>query len=345
MKHHNLPVFVPFYGCPHRCVFCDQRSITGQADVWDADLVRQELERYAASVPEGDEAEIAFFGGTFTGIPRKAQQAYLDIAASFVRDGRAKGIRFSTRPDCLDGDTVDFLKGYPLSCVELGIQSLSDRVLQKIRRGHDAACAMDAMERLRKAGIPFAGQMMTGLPGSTPEDETETAQGIIRAGACEARIYPLVVFAGTDLERMCREGDYTPPGQQEMLRRTAAVLELFRQAGVKVLRIGLCENESLRNPGVAVDGAKESALGERVWSLVYQKRVEAEMARRGPVTGPGQWVIEVPRGAESKVSGQKKENRMRWESAYPGVRVRIRGLYPPDSDRLTVRFEAEQKKQ
>ena len=88
-KHAIIPVFIPHRGCPNDCVFCNQKAITArQADVTPDD-VRKLIEDYLPTLTGRglEEIEIAFFGGSFTGIPIEDQSAFLAVA----KDARSQG--------------------------------------------------------------------------------------------------------------------------------------------------------------------------------------------------------------------------------------------------------------
>ena len=174
-RHVNIPVFIPHLGCPNDCVFCNQRMISGHLS-FDADSVDGEISRALSTVEPDADCEIAFFGGSFTGIDRALMIRLLDIAKKYADSGRVSSIRLSTRPDYIDGEILRILSRYPVRTIELGVQSLSDRVLSASRRGHDASRSVEAMREVRGAGFSLVGQMMIGLPLSEPGDETATAE-------------------------------------------------------------------------------------------------------------------------------------------------------------------------
>ena len=207
-------------GCPHACVFCNQKTISGH-DKPDFSKVKDEIEKALGSVDLArQEAQIAFFGGSFTGIEREDMVFLLSAAKEFIDDGRVGSIRISTRPDYIDGEIIGILKKYGVKSVELGIQSISDSVLRVCERGHDAATSVMAGKMIVDAGLELVGQMMTGLPSATEEDEIKTAEAIVNMGASAARIYPTVVFKGTELARMAERGEYTPLSREEAIERS-----------------------------------------------------------------------------------------------------------------------------
>ena len=197
-KHANIPLFIPHLGCPNRCVFCNQHTISGTV-CFRKESVCTQIETVLATIPRDMPCEIAFFGGSFTGIDRDLMVYLLNLATSYVYAGRVRAIRFSTRPDYITPEIVRILARYPIGMAELGIQSMSDRVLAACDRGHTAVDTVTACGLLRDAGIPYGGQMMLGLPESTAEDERECAAAIAALGCTESRIYPTIVFRDTPL--------------------------------------------------------------------------------------------------------------------------------------------------
>ncbi len=307
-RHANLPVFIPHRGCPNACIFCDQRAIAGrQGGEATAALVaraRAEIDAALATRATGSDTEIAYFGGSFTGIDRGAMVALLDLAASYVADGRVSGIRCSTRPDYVGDDVLDLLARYPMAAVELGVQSLDDAVLAACARGHTAATALDAIARLRARGFAVVGQMMLGLPGSSAAAEYATADALIAAGVDAVRIYPTLVLRGTALADRCAAGDYVPLSLDAAVARTATLLDRFDAAGVSVLRVGLQQTDTL--PDAVLAGPIHPAFGELAQGEVFRRRIEAALAERQ--TAGAEVAVAVPRGRISAAVGQKKKN-------------------------------------
>ncbi len=309
MRHVNIPIFIPHLGCPNQCVFCNQRSISGTL-FFDAEKLPSIIEE-ALSTAEDAECEIAFFGGSFTGIDRTLMISLLDVAQSYADAGRAVGIRMSTRPDYIDEEIIDILKKYTITQVELGIQSMSDRVLEISKRGHTAADSLRALALLKDSGFETVGQMMIGLPGSSPEDEILTAKLICGAGCAAARIYPTVVFKDTELDEMYSSGAYAPLSVDEAADRSAAALSLFDEHGVACLRIGLCDSENLHSADTYSAGPSHPAMGEIVEGKVFLSKIvraTRSLISKGCGASGKTLVIECPRGCVSKVVGNKKAN-------------------------------------
>lgn len=312
MTHHNIPVFIPHYGCPFRCVFCDQKAITGRERM-TPETADRTIRDCLATLGPGEEAEIAFFGGTFTGLPEDLQTAYLDLAAGYVRASdpsraRVTGIRMSTRPDFISDTVIQRLQNYPVTAVELGIQSLDDSVLEASGRGHTSLQSQKAAEQLVRAGIPWVAQLMIGLPGSGKASEVRSAKIVCDWGAAAARIYPAVVFAGTELAERMHSGAYRPLSEEEAVDRGAAVLRVFRDRRVPVLRIGLCASEQLTDPANALGGPNHPALGDLIRSRLFRDEAEEAIRQAGLSGGNDSLVLEIPAGTLSLCIGQNRRN-------------------------------------
>ncbi len=246
MKHANIALFVPHIGCPHQCSFCDQHSISGRQRPLAPAEVAAACTRAVAQLGEAArQAQVAFFGGSFTAIPRAYMCALLEAAAPFVRSGQLGGVRLSTRPDAIDGEVLKLLQGYGVTSIELGAQSMDDRVLEQNRRGHTAAQVREAARLIRQAGIGLGLQMMTGLPGDTPEGAWRTARELAALGPEEVRIYPTVVLRHTPLGAQFLAGEYQPPGVEESVPICAGLLRFFEGQGIRVIRLGLHASTSL----------------------------------------------------------------------------------------------------
>lgn len=247
MAHKQLiiPVFIPFGGCPHQCVFCDQKGISSVKALPDPTEAVRQIELYLSTWKGRGAREAAFYGGSFTGLPEERQREYLESVLPFVRDGRLDSIRVSTRPDYMDDKIASFLSGYGVRTVELGVQSMDAKVLTLSGRGHGPEATVAAVAALREAGLKVGLQFMPGLPGDTLETILDTTRKII--GLCPdfVRVYPSLVLKGTPLHRMYLGGLYTPWSLEEMAEACAEVKRLLDEAGVPVIRMGLQPGKEL----------------------------------------------------------------------------------------------------
>ncbi len=322
-KHVTVPIFVPHLGCPHDCIFCNQKSITGVSsfDVSEAD---RKIENILSTVdPEIEKPEIAFFGGSFTGIDRSLMIQLLDIGQKFIDSGRVSSMRCSTRPDYIDDEILSILKNYGMKTIELGVQSMSDTVLSASSRGHTAETTRTAADKIISNGFDFVGQMMIGLPFSTVNDEISCAKAISDMGAVGARIYPTAVFASTGLEKLMLAGQYKPLALSDAIKRAADTAEIFIDRSVRLLRIGLCETDSLHDSGGIIAGAFHPAIGEMCFSEIYLRRICKSLDSCGGLCGMTA-VIYVPAGNISKAVGQNGSNRLFIEKKYQLKKVLFR---------------------
>lgn len=307
-RHINIPVFIPHLGCPNECVFCNQRTISGVTE-FDINSVRRNIDGVLSTVTESDECEIAFFGGSFTGIDRELMLELLSIGKSYIDKGLVKSLRCSTRPDYISPDILDLLRKYGVETIELGIQSVSDAVLSACKRGHTNLETKSSCEMIISYGFSLVGQMMIGLPGATFIDEINTAMFIADIGASAARIYPTVVFNDTELRYMKESGIYQPLSLDEAVERCAAAYEIFLQRGVKLLRVGLCSSENLLSDTTYNSGPNHSAIGELVENRIFLNRISDAFIRIPEPCGKS-YIISVAPNAVSKAVGQNKKNKI-----------------------------------
>ncbi len=299
-----IPVFVPHLGCPNDCVFCNQRRISGHIEPATAQTVKNAIEEAAALTPKGTKRQLAFYGGSFTAIPEARQIELFEAAQPYLEDGTISSIRLSTRPDAIDAAVLKRLKKYGVEVVELGAQSMCDRVLSLSGRGHDSRAVEDASRLIKAAGFKLILQMMTGLPGDDDESCAESAERIIALEPDGVRIYPTVIVRDTVLCDMWRAGTYKEHTVEDAVRVCARIAPLFDAAGIPIIRMGLNPTEDLSG-GDALGGAYHPALGELVRSRIMLQRARTLLAgteRDSRVT------LEVNRADVSKMTGQHRCN-------------------------------------
>lgn len=339
MKDHvNIPVFIPHLGCPNLCVFCNQRYISG-CEGFDPSGVRNLIDTALSTVRKGQSAQIAFFGGSFTGIDRELMTSLLDTAQSFVSEGRADSIRLSTRPDYISEEILTVLSHYSVKTIELGIQSMSDRVLRCSKRGHTAEDSERAAALIKNFGFEFVSQLMIGLPSSGPEDEIMSAEKCCEMGADAARIYPTVVFRDSELCDMTIRGEYEPLTLDQAVERTRNVYGVFCNKGVPCIRIGLCSSDGVSSEEKYFAGPNHPAIREMVESSMFFDSVSKSLTDKyglGPFTGK-ELTVTVPEKCMSKAVGHKRENAGRLRSEFGFGKVRF--LESPSLSGYDVRAE------
>lgn len=318
MRHANVALFVPNNGCPHRCSFCSQRSITGVQHQPTPDEVRAAAETALRSLGSASaQAEIAFFGGSFTAIEKKYMVSLLEAAAPYVRNGSFAGIRISTRPDGIDTEMLSLLKVYGVTTIELGAQSMEDHVLTVNGRGHTAEQVVRASELIHSSGFALGLQMMTGLMGDTDDGARATARKIADLHPDCVRIYPTIVLRGTELGEAYLRGEYCPQTLDEAVSLCAELLGFFESRGIRVIRLGLHASPELERDRVA--GPWHPAFRELCESRRFLEEFQRELTRRKVPTGPLR--VHVNPACVSQAVGQKKSNLGRLTAC--GYKTRI----------------------
>ena len=316
MKHANVAFFVPMVGCPHRCSFCDQNSITGESGIPTPEEVDKTLKKAAKELHGfSEKAEIAFFGGSFTMIPRELMLSLLAPAKKWIDRKAFSGIRISTRPDAIDEEVLSVLKEYGVTFIELGAQSCNNAVLEKNRRGHTFEDTQKAAQLIREAGFSLGLQMMTGMPGSTKEDDILTAARFAALKPDTMRIYPTLVLKNTLMAKWFEDGEYVPQTVEEAAAECAELLDIFELYKINVIRLGLHAEESLEEN--LLGGPYHPAFREICESLRFRKKI-APMLTRLP---KGSYILKVAPSEVSKCSGQHKSNVEHWLSLGYAVRI------------------------
>ncbi len=268
-----IPVFVPHSGCPNDCVFCNQRRISGNTNPATPEDVEKAIANAAALPRTGVKRQLAFYGGSFTAIPKTEQEALLSAAHAHLLSGELDAIRLSTRPDAIDGEVLARLRRYDVETVELGAQSMDEKVLLLAGRGHTAKDVENASNEIKKAGFRLILQMMTGLPGADDESSIETARRIIALDPDGVRIYPTVIVRDTALYDLWQAGRYAEHTVEDAVRVCAKLLPMFEEADIPVIRLGLNPTDELSS-GAAAGGAYHPALGELVKSRIMREKAE-----------------------------------------------------------------------
>ena len=308
----SVSIFVPHIGCPHRCSFCDQNAITGKSAIPRADDVKAACERALECGADPSETEIAFFGGSFTAVPKSYMNELLSAAKPYLDRG-FRGIRLSTRPDAIDSEILDILKNSGVTSIELGAQSMSNKVLELNGRGHTAEDVERASELIKSRGFTLGLQMMVGLYGSTPELDIYTAKRLIALKPEEARIYPTVILKNTVLGSLFERGEYSPYQMEEAVSLCADLLTMFESAGVSVIKLGLHSSREVERD--MLGGLYHPAFRELCESLIYRRKMESLIGGENRVS------FKVPAKSLSKALGQKRSNIEYFRSK--GVEVKV----------------------
>ena len=327
-KHYIIPIFVPHVGCPHDCVFCNQKKITGGLEQTFADMisptaVNEIILQYLKTISKAPDTvvEVAFYGGSFTGIPIHIQEPLLAVAFSYMNSGQIQGIRLSTRPDYIDDDILMHLKKYGVNTIELGVQSLDEEVLKQSNRGHTVQDVIQASKRIKQHGITLGLQMMIGLPGDTEQKIYHTAKKMIALKPKMVRIYPTVVIKGTALEKKYYDKTYEPLTLESAVSICKNLLVLFDQNDIQVIRIGLQPTENIAHGKDVIAGPLHPAMRMLVESdlrldMIKQllKRICAKIVELNIYVNPK---------SISETIGLKKKNIVYLEDTYGIQKVKV----------------------
>ena len=303
-----VPIFISHEGCPHQCLFCNQHAITGKP-ARRLQPIGTTIEQWLARSPGYRRVQVAFYGGSFTCLPPSLQQRLLGEVRPYLLEGRVSGIRLSTRPDCITEEIVAMLRALGVVTVELGVQSLDDRVLAAARRGHTAEDSRRAIALLRAGGIEELGvQLLPGLPGEGRGSFFRTVRGVIGLHPDFVRLYPALVVAVSPLEKIYRSGGYRPMSLNRAVALCHRAKALFSAAAIPVVRMGLQPSESLERELVA--GPYHPAFGElvasRQWFLQIRKRLSGLRAGE-------RCTVKVSHRDYSAVVGRRRMNIARLE--------------------------------
>lgn len=318
-----IPIFIPHKGCKNECVFCNQRKISGETrDVTEQD-VRNEIERHLELYKDKEKKkQIAFFGGSFTGLEMEDQIKFLKVANEYIEKGLVKDIRISTRPDYISELILKILKGYNVSVIELGVQSMDDGVLLKAKRGHTAEDVVKASNLINKYGFELGHQVMVGLPDSTLEKELETVRKSIELNPKMVRIYPVYVLKESKLWDMYENGEYTPLEIEEAVNRASTMYEEYIKHNIKVIRIGLQTTEEINSKNVDIKGPVTDNYKEQVLSNIA-KRYTLDKIRN--VKENRNLEIRVKDNQVNYIVGAKKSNISQYECEYSGkVTIKVK---------------------
>ncbi|MFZ5352599.1 MAG: elongator complex protein 3 [Bacillota bacterium] len=302
-----IPIFVPHKGCPHDCIFCNQKKITGQlGEIDDVDVIIK-IKEYLKTIPaENTITEVAFYGGSFTAIPLEQQERLLSAAYKYVRTGEVEGIRISTRPDCINREILDNLKKYGVDTIELGVQSMDMEVLEASRRGHTREDVIKAAGLIHEYGFVLGLQMMVGLPGDNREISIRTAKEIIALKPQLVRIYPALVIKNTYMEELYLSGRYEPLKLDAAVEICKTLLILFERNNINVIRIGLQPTENIIPGKDVAAGPFHPSMRQLVESMIYRDMlgylIEINRLQEKDIE-----IIVNPRDV-SDIIGQKKSN-------------------------------------
>lgn len=313
MKKRIIPIFVPHRGCPHDCIFCNQKKITGVSTEVTKQEVEYIIEKCLQTIDKDTNVEIAFFGGSFTAIEEEIQNELLAVAKQYIDKGLVHEIRMSTRPDCISESILQRLKKYDTSIIELGVQSMDEKVLIDSVRGHDIQSVTNSSKLIKKHGIKLGLQMMVGLPSDTEQKCIDTARKFIRLSPDCVRIYPTLVVKDTGLESLLEKGEYIPFSLDKCIRIVKKLLVLFYINDINVIRVGLQATDDIQLGKGVIAGPYHPAFRELVESEIIKDYLDYIIKKYNIEK---EIIIKTNNKNISKIIGNKKSNKKYLKEKY-----------------------------
>ena len=320
-KQYIIPIFVPHLGCPNDCIFCNQKSISGQKEQMTKEKAKEIIDKFLNEIQRkaGEkEIEIAFFGGSFTAIEEEKQEQLLSTAYEYVKEGKVDSIRISTRPDCINRTILKRLKKYKVKTIELGVQSANDYILKRAGREHTFEDVKKASKMIRRYRFVLGHQMMVGLPESTRIDEINTAKKLIKLKPKMVRIYPVLVIKGTKLEKELQEGKYQPLTVVQAIETCKELVRMFDSKNIDIIRVGLQNTDEISDPNYkeseVVAGPFHPAFRQLVESAMWYDAVVDKIKKLNVKVKEVQVTVN-PIDANN-VIGHKKENIQKLKDTY-----------------------------
>ena len=318
-KQYIIPVFVPHLGCPNDCIFCNQRSISGKQNMITKEEIEKTIEFYLNNIKDKEaKIEVAFFGGSFTGIDVEKQEEFLQVAYEYIKQGKVDSIRISTRPDYIDKTILKRLKKYKVETIELGVQSTNDYILKRCNRGHSFQDVKKASKLIRWYGFKLGHQMMVGLPESTRLDEVHTAKDLIKLKPKMVRIYPVLVIKNTKLEKEFLDEKYVPLTVIQAVETCKELVGMFNNKKIEVIRVGLQNTDEITDPNIegseVVAGPYHPAFRQLVESGLWYDMIVSKIKKLNVKVKKVQVTVN-PQDINNVV-GHKRENIEKLKDMY-----------------------------
>lgn len=319
---YTIPIFIPHKGCPNNCVFCNQKKISGQTKdvtVEDVDnIINEYLEYYTK---HNKKIEIAFFGGSFTGIDVEDQIAYLEVANKYIKNGKVDSVRISTRPDYINEQILDMLKKYNVKTIELGVQSMDEEVLEASQRGHTEEDVIRASNLINEYGIRLGHQIMVGLPQSTIEKEIYSIKACLSLNPKQLRIYPVYVIEDSELYAMYKNSVYKPLSIAETMDRCTKIIAECAKTDVAIIRLGLQSTQEITSSNSNIYGPVSDNLAEYIMANIVRNKIEETIKDKNLGEDI---IVHVKNKYVSICIGPKKINKVYFEQKY-NVKYIVKG--------------------
>ena len=339
-KHAIIPIFIPHEGCPNDCIFCNQKKITSRLKPIEPSDVEKIIQKYLPTLNgRGLETiEVAFFGGSFTGIPIEKQTDYLMVAKKYKDAGVIDKIHLSTRPDYINKKILDNLQFFGVDVIELGVQSFNEDVLGLSNRGHNTQVVYESSELIKSYGFELGIQLMVGLPGDNFERAIYSARETVKIAPSIARLYPTIVIKDTELYNQYLSGKYIPLSQSEAIFRTKEMYKILDNAGINIIRVGLKSSDIINEKGQIAGDTFHPAFRQLVEGEIAKESLESQLLSLD---------TSVPCNVEffsnekcfSNMIGNCSINKIYFRERYPKVKV----FYEKDSTLLNNHYIVTQK--
>ncbi|MDO4179375.1 MAG: radical SAM protein [Phascolarctobacterium sp.] len=317
-----IPIFIPHAGCPHQCVFCNQRTISGQQTA-AIEGAKAQINKWLKILNPRIKHEAAFYGGSFTGLDLSLQKELLALTDNLQEQGVITSVRLSTRPDYIDEERLQLLAEHHVRTIELGVQSLDDKVLAKAERGHRSACVYEAAKLIKEYGFRLGLQLMVGMPLQDFASVKDTTEQALSMKPDLARIYPLLVIKNTPLEKSYTSGEFLPLTINEAVEQAAYLYKKLTDANVQVIRIGLQADEELCEPGNIIAGPWHPSMGELVKARVLRNELESKLEVFASQGAKKVVLCYSPR-LESQLRGQKNSNLLYLQKKFQNLYLELR---------------------
>jgi histone acetyltransferase (RNA polymerase elongator complex component) len=325
---YTIPIFIPHLGCNNECVFCNQRKISGNSKIQNLNEIRVDIENHLKYFKKKKKIQIAFFGGSFTGIPIDHQIEYLKLANEYIKTGQIDSIRISTRPDYISFNIVNMLKKYNVKTIELGVQSMSDIVLKSSKRGHTSTDVIRAAIIINLLKVELGFQIMVGLPDSNVETEIITISKLLKFSPKQLRIYPVYVLEKSKLYDMYLNKEYVPLTVEEAVTRTVQILKVCRSSDVQIIRIGLQSTDEIIATNQSIVGPVSDNFAEYALSRIVLEKIEKEILNTIDVESVNNEVVKIEILVNKKyislVVGPKKINKNYLKDKY-NIELLVKG--------------------
>jgi len=320
-KHVNIPIFISHEGCPNDCVFCNQRKITAKTQPMTIDEVKEQIKTYCSTLDEDTYTELAFFGGSFTGIAAPLQEMYLGLAYEYKQAGKIHAIRLSTRPDYINAEILDRLKRYGVDIIELGVQSLEDEILQASKRGHTVSDVYKAVRLIKSYGFKLGIQLMVGLPEDSKERTVLSAKLAALLQPDLVRIYPTLVIRETELAIFCITGSYKPLSLDMAVDWTKEMYRVFLDSRIPVIRIGLQPTDLIAEGKEVLYGPFHPAFRQLVETEYFYDKIKKELLlHKDKIQSHSIKILCNPKDL-SQVIGHKRKNLLKLKKDYNNLEV------------------------